>query len=39
MAGGCPEFPDNHLFTKFTLVKNIPDMFRDGFLTFAEQLR
>jgi len=37
MPGGCPEFPDNHLFVKFTLVEDVPDMFRDGFFAFAEQ--
>jgi hypothetical protein len=38
MSGGCPEFPDNHLFVKLTLVEYVPDMLRDCFFAFTEQL-
>lgn len=37
--GGCPGFPDNHLLVQLTLVEDIPDMHRDVFFDFTEQLR
>jgi hypothetical protein len=32
MPGGCLEFPDNHQFVKYTLLKDVPDSSEMFFL-------
>lgn len=38
LEGGCPKFPDNHIFAQLTFIEDVEDMLGNGLSALAEEL-